>query len=321
MASVLITGGAGFIGSHLVARCLKENHIVHVLVRPETSLHRLRQFRGNIQLHSLHLDDHEALQRCFAEAKPELVFHLATSTRRKEKPGLGDALASVNEDLLGLLSTLAVAAEARPVPKMFVRTGSLAAYGRAPTPHVESLREMPNTVYAAALVAGGHYVQGLQSRLPFPVVTARLSLTYGPAQSESFLIPSLIRHCLAGEPSTIRHPSARRDLIFVDDVVEALCRLPYADLRGGEVVNIASGNAPTMRETVTEILAATGADSANVEFRNVEDSEDVDLCPSPVLARELLDWNARVSLDEGLERTVAWYRTAITQEGIPRFFS
>lgn len=109
-------------------------------------------------------------------------------------------------------------------------------------------------------------MQGLQSRLPFPVVTARLSLTYGPAQSESFLIPSLIRHCLAGEPSTIRHPSARRDLIFVDDVVEALCRLPYADLRGGEVVNIASGNAPTMRETVTEILAATGADSANVEF-------------------------------------------------------
>jgi nucleoside-diphosphate-sugar epimerase len=180
---------------------------------------------------------------------------------------------------------------------------------------VESLREMPNTVYAAALVAGGHYVQGLQSRLPFPVVTASLSLTYGPAQSESFLIPSLIRRCLAGEPSTVRHPSARRDLIFVDDVVEALCRLAYADLRGGEVVNIASGNAPTMRETVTRILAATGADPALVEFGNVDNSEDVDLCPSPALARELLDWNAHVSLDEGLERSVAWYRTAITQEG------
>jgi UDP-glucose 4-epimerase len=314
MARVLILGGAGFIGSHLAARCLNEGHIVHVLARPETSMHRLRQIEGKIRLHTLRLNDREALRRCFAEAEPELVFHLATLTRRKEEPGLSDAFASVNEDLVGLLSTLAVAAEAIPAPKMFIRTGTLAAYGRAPTPHVEFLREMPDTVYAAALVAGGHYVQGLQSRLPFPVVTARLSLTYGPAQSDSFLIPSLIRNCLSEESSIVRHPRARRDLIYIDDVVEALCRLSSSDIPGGTVINIASGNAPTMRETVTQIIAATGADPALVEFRAAEPSEDVDLCPSPALAQELLDWKARVPLHEGIGRTVAWCKAAMTRQ-------
>jgi UDP-glucose 4-epimerase len=163
------------------------------------------------------------------------------------------------------LSVLAVAAEQGRAPKMFIRTGTLAAYGRAPTPHVESLREMPDTVYAAALVAGAHYVRGLQSRLPFPVVTARLSLTYAPAQSEGFLIPSLIRNCLAEESSTVRHPTARRDLIYIDDVVEALYRLSGTDIPGASIINIASGNAPTVRETVAQIIAATGADPARLE--------------------------------------------------------
>jgi UDP-glucose 4-epimerase len=314
MARVLIVGGAGFIGSHLAARCLNEGHIVHVLVRPETSLHRLRQIDGNIRLHTLRLNDREALRHCFAEAKPQLVFHLATLTRRKEEPGLGDAFASVNEDLLGLLSMLAVAAEASPAPRTFIRTGTLAAYGRAPTPHVESLREMPDTVYAAALVAGGYFVQGLQSRLPFPVVTARLSLTYGPTQSDSFLIPSLMRNCLAEQSSTVRHPSARRDLIYIDDVVEALYRLSGRDIPGASIINIASGNAPTVRETVAQIIAATGADPALVEFRAADASEDIDLCPSPTLARELLDWKARVPLYEGIGRTVAWCKAAMTRQ-------
>ena len=149
----------------------------------------------------------------------------------------------------------------------------------------------------------------MQSRLPFPVVTARLSLTYGPAQSENFLIPSLISRRLAS-----RHLCATRrasDLIYVDDVVEALLRLSSTDTPGGTIINIASGNAPTMRETAMKIIAATEADPSLVEFR-ADSSEDVDLLPSPEFALELLDWKARIPLHQGIGLTVASYRAPMT---------
>ncbi len=308
MANVLIIGGAGFIGSHLVARFLEEKHTVHVLARPETNLHRLEQVRADIQLHILHLDDRKALQRCFETAMPHYVFYLAAATRRKPEPGLGDAFGSVQEDLLGLLSTIAVAAEARVPPIAFVRAGTLAAYGGTPMPHVETQREVPKTTYAAALVAGAHYVEALQQRLPFPIVTARLSLVFGPNQSDEYLIPSLIRCCLVGEHSIVRRPNERRDLLFVDDAVEALYRLSMVHAQGASIVNIASGHAPTMREVATLIIAASGADPALVEFLRTVTSGDIDLCPSPALAEEVFGWKARITLDHGIARTVAWWR-------------
>lgn len=132
MKSVLIVGCAGFVGSHLARHYLDKGDRVHLLVRPSTSLHRLGDIAGKVQLHKLDLADRKALQLCFAQARPQTVFHLAASTRRKQEPGLGDAFGSVNEDLLGLLSVLAAAAQAQPAPSCFIRTCSLAAYGQAP---------------------------------------------------------------------------------------------------------------------------------------------------------------------------------------------
>ncbi|WP_065792123.1 MULTISPECIES: NAD-dependent epimerase/dehydratase family protein [unclassified Ensifer] len=316
MPNVLIVGGAGFIGSHLVARCVKEGHAVHVLVRPETNVHRLRRADLEAQLHILHLDDRSALERCFAATRPDYVYYLAAATRRKQEARLGDAFASVQEDLIGLLSTIAAAAETQHPPVAFVRAGTLAAYGGTPLPHVETQREVPKTTYAAALVAGGHYIDALQPRLPFPIVTARLSLVFGPAQSDAFLIPSLIRRCLGGERSIIRRPNEKRDLLFVDDAVEAMYRLSMARLQGASIVNIASGNAPTMREVAALIVAATGADPALIELLPTRGSDDVDLCPSPALAAELFGWKADISLHRGIARTVFWWRENIQSSPI-----
>ena len=228
MAIVLIVGGAGFIGSHLVDRCLEEHHAVHVITKPTTDLYRLEGHLDCIHVHQLDINNHGALEPVLGEIKPELIYHLAIATRRKTMPHLGDAFASVKEDVLGLLSVLA-AAEASGTPRMFISTGSLAAYGRTPASHVESAREVPQSVYAAGLVAGVHYVEALQARLPFPVITARLSLVN---QSDEFFIPSMIKQCLTGRASVVQNPHARRDLIYVDDAVDALQTIAESNLPG-----------------------------------------------------------------------------------------
>ena len=139
-------------------------------------------------------------------------------------------------------------------------------------------------------------MEALQARLPFPVITARLSLVYGPDQSDEFFIPSMIKQCLTGRASVVQNPHARRDLIYVDDAVDALQTIAESNLPGGTIVNIASGEAPTMAEVAHCILNATGGDPQLVSFKSQDRTNDVDLVPSPLLAKELLGWSTRTGL-------------------------
>jgi len=309
MARVLITGGAGFIGSHLALRCLENGDSVHAIVRPGTSLDRLRGFEDRLSLHRFDVGDGERLGDFFAEAKPQQVFHCATRTRWNPGAGLADAFGSVERDLVNLLTLLAVAEAAQPGPQVMIRVGSLAEYGPGPAPFVESQRELPINAYAAGLVAGTHYAQMLQPRLSFPVITVRLALVYGPRQSEDFLVPSLIRRCLAGRATTLNRPDDRRDLIHIDDAVDALIRLGAAPPPDIGIVNVATGIAPTMREVAETIIELTGAKSAMVKSAGRGAGSGVaDLRGSPALLRDLMGWEARTSLTDGLKSTVAWYR-------------
>lgn len=309
MARVLITGGAGFIGSHLALRCLNRGDSVHVIVRPGSSLDRLQKFEDRLTVHWFDVGDNNLLSHCFAEAKPQQVYHLAVRTGWKDETRLAVAFGSVKRDLVNLLTLLATADQARPAPQVVMRAGSLAEYGPGSTPFLESQREMPITAYAAALVAGTHYSQMLQPRLSFPVITGRLALVYGPGQSEDFLLPMLIRRCLAGQPSTLWRPDDRRDLLHIDDAIDALLRLGEAPPPGVGIVNIATGFAPTMREMAALVVRATGADNSLIEFSKSRSAKGVvDLRGSTVLLRDLMGWQAIIPLPEGIDRTVAWYR-------------
>ena len=191
--------------------------------------------------------------------------------------------------------------------------GSLAEYGNGPTPARESQREQPLSAYATAMVAGAHFARMLQPTLPFAVLTARLALTYGEGQSDTFLIPRLVQRCLAGIACEVRHPSRRRDLIHVDDVVDGLRTLARSDLPGGSIVNLCSGIAPTMGSVAERIADLTGADPALVRFGDdaESDTEISTVLGSPDLALALTGWRARTALEEGLARTVTSARELV----------
>jgi UDP-glucose 4-epimerase len=308
LTRVLIIGGAGFIGTHLALDRIARGDDVHILVRPQTNLWRLAEILTKVKIHSLELRDPVALAECFAFSNPEEVYHLASQTRSQPSPDFSDASESIHVDVLNFTAVLAAASASKFLPKVLVRAGTLAEYGNGPVPFVESQREKPLNSYAAALTASTHCAQMLQSRLAFPVITARLALTYGPSQDDDFLIPSLVRNCLAGEPTSIARPDNRRDLIYVTDVIEALGRIAKSQLPGGTIVNIATGISHPMRDVGRMVAEITGVSSTLIKISEPPEAKDQigdapkDICGSPVLARKLLGWKAGINLTEGLQR-------------------
>lgn len=298
----MIVGGTGFIGSHLARRCVAEGHIVHVIARPTSDMSRLLDLGSSVTRHRFLLSDPAAVRACLAEARPTHVFYLAGDTGTRHDPSCSQALQSVH-GLTDLLTLIDVAVQATVPPRFFLRAGSIAEYGAEAVPFRETQRERPLTGYAAGLVAGTHYAQALATRLPFPLVTARLSLVYGPGQADDFLVPSLIAALGNGRSVIIERPRDRRDILHVFDVVDALVALADADSPSGRTINIGSGTTIGVGELAEIIATLVGADPSLIQRR--PQSDPVTLLLDTRRLFEATGWASRISLNEGLDALIA----------------
>ncbi len=302
----LVTGAAGFIGSHLAARLVAMGDEVHALVRPTTSLVRLAPLAGRLTIHATDFADRRVLQECVAAIAPTRVFHLAAETRMPATPSPAAARETLGH-YIGPLLNLVEALSALPVPPtVMVRAGTIAEYGDAALPYRETGAARPTTPYGAGMLAATHYLAMLAPTLPFPAITARLALCYGPAQSPSFFVPSVIEAALSRRPVTMQRPDDRRDLLHVADVVDAILRIAERAPRDCPVVNVGSGLAPTMREVADRIVELTGCDPALVIARAAQPGDrPVELRFATELAQTRFEWTRQIALDDGLRQTIA----------------
>ncbi|HET6566574.1 MAG TPA: NAD-dependent epimerase/dehydratase family protein [Rhodothermales bacterium] len=307
--TVLITGGTGFIGSHLAARLVQVGAHVHVLVRPGSDPARLSPLGDRIRLHRGDLTDALSLRASLEASRASLIFHLAGNTRgRRLDADLGQLDTSVQDNLQGTLNLVQAAHHGRSGVERLIRVGGLEEYGRGPAPYREEQREEPVSPYSASQTAATHYCRMLQPYVDFDLVTLRLALVYGPAQSTAFFIPSLITHCLRGQDFEMTSGEQGRDLLYVDDVVDALVRTATAPGLAGEVINVCSGVEHTIREVAEAIRGMTGGTSEiRVGAARERSSEILHLVGSNEKAKRLLGWSPTTSLREGLTRCIAWY--------------
>ncbi|MXP44318.1 NAD-dependent epimerase/dehydratase family protein [Allopontixanthobacter sediminis] len=297
----LVTGATGFIGSHLVRELASRGADVHAAARSGSAPGSLEPSSGRVTHHRLDLRDRAALERCITSVQPQKVFHLAAQTRDPASQSISDLAKSFADCIDPLVHLLDLLAGAASPPQVMVRAGTIAEYGKAMLPYREDQREYPQSPYGARMLAATQICEMLDARVPFPVHTARLALTYGDGQSHGFLLPALIDACRKGLPTEILRPDDRRDLIHVSDVVDALIRLGESGLAEGTTVNIATGTAPTMRDVAARVIAISGCDPALVTLGSpgpcVKPSV---LLASPAKAQRQLGWSARIALDDGL---------------------
>ncbi len=288
----MVTGAAGFIGSHLCARLSAMD--VHTIA-VSRSIKRGRS--GAIEYIPGDLTDLNTSKYLLREFRPSVVFHMAGLAAAARDPHL--ILPTFQSNIVSTVNLL-VAAQELGAPRI-VLPGSLeepqGEMGAASSP------------YALSKWVSCAYGRMLGSIYALPVAIGRIFLAYGPTSKDLHkLIPSVILSALNGR--TPRLSSGRRDVdwIYIDDVVDGLMLLGTAQAAVGKTLDIGSGRLVTIRALVTRVvelidpgLALDFDSSLNRPFEQIRTAD-------MSLTREVLGWTPRIGLDEGLARTIEWFR-------------
>lgn len=307
----LVTGAAGFIGSTLVDRLLADGH--HVVGLDDLSHGR----RGNLE-HARHHDAFEFveadivdadLNRLLAEAGPEVVFHLAAQIDVRRSVDDPQFDATVNA--VGTVR-LAEAARRSGARKIVNTSSGGAIYG---VPQVYPTAELapadPASPYAASKVAAEFYLTSFRHLYGLDCTHIAPSNVYGPRQDphgEAGVVAVFAKAMLAGRPTKVFGDGGNtRDYVYVDDVVEAF--VLAAGSGSGHRFNIGTGVETSDRALHSAVAAAAGV----VDDPGFAPARLGDLrrsCLDASKARTVLGWSARVGLDDGVRRTVGYFRSA-----------
>lgn len=309
--TVLVTGAAGIVGSHLVHRLLESGADVVGLVRDEdarSSLHRSGDV-GRIVRVSGDLADLRTLERVLVRYEVDVAFHLGAQTQVRHAERL--PLETLESNVRGTYHLLEAARRYGRLTAIVVASSDKAYGESAALPYNESHPLAGRNIYDASKSAADLLSSAFATSFDLPITIARCANIYGPGDLNwDRIVPGTIRALLSGQRPTIRSDgSPRRDYIYVDDAVEAYLRLgPVSTSMPGSAFNFGAGRAVSVLELVQAIGRATGREDLEPDVRADAPNEIPDQWLDSSKAQEVLDWSADVDLDTGLQRSVAWYR-------------
>jgi UDP-glucose 4-epimerase len=310
---VLVTGGAGFIGSHLSERLLADGWGVTVLDNLATG--SLANVPDAVDFVEGDVSDRELVDSVFAATRFDAVCHVAGQA--SIRISFAEPERDLDTNVLGALNVVRGCSGSQV--RRLVYASSMTAYGEPkviPTP--EGVACVPVSYYGVTKYAAERYVHvtGARMDLELAVTSLRMFNVYGPRQSVDNpyqgVLAIFMGNVMRGEPITIHGDGEQtRDFVFVDDVVEAWARVLDDPATQGAVLNVGSGHETSVNELADAVLAAFGESSGTWEIRH----EDRQLGDQRRSAADITaiaaacGWRPSVTLTEGIARTAAWART------------
>ncbi len=313
MSHVLVTGGAGFIGSHLVERLLVDGASVTVLDNLATGS------RANVPDAATFVEgdvgDRALVAGVVAEGGFDAVLHIAGQA--SIRLSFAEPEIDLRTNVVGIVNVLRACVEADV--RRLVNASSMTAYGEPveiPTP--ESVACVPVSYYGVTKYAAERYahVTGARPDVDLAVTSLRMFNVYGPRQSignpYQGVLAIFIGNVLRGEPITIHGDGSQtRDFVFVDDVVDAWLRVLAAPETADAVLNVGSGVETSVNELADAVLAAFGEsrDSWEIRHQDVQLGDQRRAC-AKLDAIAAHGWAPSVRLQDGVARTVSWAKAS-----------
>jgi nucleoside-diphosphate-sugar epimerase len=307
VSTYLVTGGAGFIGSHIVQELLRRGERVRIADDFSTGL------RDNIPavLHGCLVEGDLADVTVARRAVEGCTYVIHQAAIPSVPRSVQDPIRSHRANVDATLSVLVAARDAGV--RRLVFAGSSSAYGNTETlPKHEDMVSVPLSPYALQKVIGEQYCQMFTTLYGLETVTTRYFNVFGPRQQPgspySGVISLFVEALVAGRAPTI-HCDGRqtRDFTFVTDVVNGVLRACHAPDVAGEVINVAAGGRVSLLDLYATLQDITGQQIAP-HFGPAREGDVRDSQADVTKAKRLLDFSAQVSLRDGLAATVEWFR-------------
>lgn len=303
----IVTGGAGFIGSHIADRLLREGHRVRIIDNFSTGKREnLAVLTGDLEVHEVSITDREALPPIFEGV--DYVFHQAALPSVPRS--IDDPLTSNEYNVTGTLNVLLASRDAGI--KRVIYAASSAAYGDIEGDYkVETMPPRPMSPYGVSKLAGEYYCQAFTEVYGLETVALRYFNVFGPRQDETShyaaVIPKFIAAMTRGSAPTIYGDGSQsRDFTYIDNVVHGNLLATKAPDAAGQMMNLATGGKVTLLELVAKLNRQLGTNLDPI----LDDPRPGDILHSRAgidKARDLLDFAPVVDFDTGLARTIEWY--------------
>lgn len=301
---LIVTGGAGFIGSHLVHRLADERADVIVLTKSDSSLWRLALMGSGCRLAAADICDEAALARAFADSRPDGVFHLAAYGVDMAQQDISRAVSINVTGTINILNAMRSCGCRR-----IMTMGSGAEYGNHKGPVHEDAPLCPENVYASTKAAASIIAHQYAAQSGIDIVTLRPFGVYGEAEPRHKIFCHAILSMLRGEALDLTPCTQCRDYCYVGDIVDAIITAYQTEPLQNAVFNLGTGRARPLRDYIEQIRAIIKPSSA-VNYGALASREREQWAPLPDvrLAKEQLHWQSSHSLEEGLEKTIGWFR-------------
>ncbi|WP_137288559.1 GDP-mannose 4,6-dehydratase [Natronorubrum halophilum] len=313
--NVLVTGGAGFIGSHIAEGLLEAGHDVTALdiLDPyydlgikERNIDICRDIApDSFEFVEGSITDEELVRELVSSRDIQFVYHQAaqagvrTSVENPKKPH------EINTT--GLLNLL-LAADDHGVTR-FVNASSSSVYGEVEyLPYDEDHQNVPQSPYGVTKLTAEHYCRVWDEVYDLPTVSLRYFTVYGPRMRPNMAITNFTSRCLNGTaPEIYGDGQQTRDFTYIDDIVGANLALLETGAADGEVMNIGSTGNITIEELAEHIIDETGAD-VDIEYTDAKEADARHTHSDVTKANELIDYEPSTTIREGVSQFVGWYR-------------
>lgn len=309
---ILVTGGAGFIGSCFVRLALQNNSIEIVNIDKLTyagNLENLASVADNprYRFHKADLCDQDGLRRIFEETRPDAVVHFAAESHVDRSIFSPEPVFETNlRGTFNLLESMRARAVGR-----FIHVSTDEVYGSldAPLEADENFPLQPSSPYSASKAGSDLLALGYFKTYKMPVMVTRASNNYGPYQFPEKLIPLMISNALEDKSLPVYGDGMQvRDWLYVEDHCRAILAILEKG-RDGEIYNIGGNRSVANRWVIEQILAITGKPASLMTRVTDRPGHDRRYALSSAKLAKETGWSAQMDFERGLQSTVDWYRT------------
>ncbi len=301
---VLITGGSGFIGSHLTRRLIEEGARPVLVVRPESNLWQIKDIVSRVKLVKADITDYDNLCKAIKKINPKKIFHLAAYVDVDRSFEKSDLALKINTR--GTINLLRALEDVNY--DCFVNTGTCEEYGDGPTPFKENQPVSPVSPYSASKSAATLFCRMYCKTQNRPIITLRPFTTYGPGQGLNMFVSQVIVSALQKKDFKTSKGEQTREFNYVTDVVDGYIKASTSPGAIGEIINLGTGVECPIKDVAERIVTMMG-NPIRIKFGALpyRTQEIWHLYCDNTKARKLLNWKPVVSLDEGLEKTIKWF--------------